>query len=396
MKLADIDKIHAAGLITEEQRQKIIDHFRLEDDGGNKFLVIISFIGGVLVTAGIILLISAHWDEIPRGAKIAAGVLLMLGAHGAGWWLREVHGKYLKTGEALQFVGSGLFLANIALVGQIYHLVSRPPNALLLWWLGIAALPWILRSRAQFVLFIAGLSAWFGCEINQHDSLMYCGEETQVLAYALLGLVFYGAGCWLRRTLFPDFASVVEKLGALALLGFSYPLTWAGFWSWGAYGREVCHWLVPALGAVGTTVSVTGVLKTTALNRQWQWTWAGALSGAAILLAAVFYAPHEYQWHWNERFDVVNAVATIAMFVFCLLQIQVGLKQRSRFLVNLGVAFIGLDILSAYIGLFGTMARTGAMFVVSGVFLVLFGVYLEKKRRKLMQQIKAVKPVEVQ
>jgi hypothetical membrane protein len=29
------------------------------------------------------------------------------------------------------------------------------------------------------------------------------------------------------------------------------------------------------------------------------------------------------------------------------------------------------------------------MFVVSGVFLILFGVYLEKKRRALMQQIKA-------
>jgi hypothetical membrane protein len=29
------------------------------------------------------------------------------------------------------------------------------------------------------------------------------------------------------------------------------------------------------------------------------------------------------------------------------------------------------------------------MFIVSGVFLILFGVYLEKKRRSLMQQIKS-------
>ena len=47
-----------------------------------------------------------------------------------------------------------------------------------------------------------------------------------------------------------------------------------------------------------------------------------------------------------------------------------------------------LDMIAAYIGLFGTMARTGLMFVVSGVFLIVFGVYLEKKRRKLMAQIK--------
>ena len=56
--------------------------------------------------------------------------------------------------------------------------------------------------------------------------------------------------------------------------------------------------------------------------------------------------------------------------------------------MNLGVAFVGLDMISAYFGLFGTMAVTGLMFVVSGVFLILFGVCLEKKRRRLMQQIK--------
>ena len=64
------------------------------------------------------------------------------------------------------------------------------------------------------------------------------------------------------------------------------------------------------------------------------------------------------------------------------------LQERSRFLVNLGVTFIGLDIIAAYFGLFGTMAVTGLMFVVTGVFLIVFGVFLEKKRRKFMQQIK--------
>ena len=86
--------------------------------------------------------------------------------------------------------------------------------------------------------------------------------------------------------------------------------------------------------------------------------------------------------------DGVSIVATISLFVFCLLQIQVGIQQRSKFLVNLGVVFIGLDMISAYFGLFGTMALTGAMFVVTGVFLILFGVFLERKRRNFMRQIK--------
>jgi hypothetical protein len=35
------------------------------------------------------------------------------------------------------------------------------------------------------------------------------------------------------------------------------------------------------------------------------------------------------------------------------------------------------------------MAKTGLMFVLTGLFLILFGVFLEKKRRQLMQQIKS-------
>ena len=169
MKTTDIEKIHDAGLITEEQRQKIVEHFQLKEDGGGNFLAIVSIIGAVLIAAGITLLIAAHWNDIPRGVKIAAGLVLMLGFHAGGWWLstlrsspatedgREVQGKYRKTGEALHLIGSCLFLANIALIGQIYNIVSRPPNTFLLWWIGIAALPWLLRSAAQFALLLLAL-----------------------------------------------------------------------------------------------------------------------------------------------------------------------------------------------------------------------------------------------
>ena len=46
---------------------------------------------------------------------------------------------HIETGEALHLLGSGLFLGNIALLGQIYHLPGDPPDAILLWLIGIAA-----------------------------------------------------------------------------------------------------------------------------------------------------------------------------------------------------------------------------------------------------------------
>lgn len=388
MKSDDLEKIYSAGLITAEQRDKIISHFRLNDEGG-KFLTIISFIGAILIAAGFILLISANWNDIPAGVKIASGLALMLGAHGYGWWLREVKGHYLKTGEALQLVGSALFLANIALLDQIYHLESRTPNALLLWLCGIVAFPWLLRSRAQLVLCIAAFGIWLGCEVNERDSLIYLGDRSQILAYALIGLNFLGAGLLMRRTSFAEFSLTLEKVGALSLLFFSYPLTWSSFWSFSDHEGEVCQWIIPVLALVGSLVVVLGVKNYSALNSQWRRTWAGTLVTISILLLAAFYLPQTRNSHGFSYMDGVYIVASIALFVFCLVQVQVGVFERAKFLVNLAVAIAGLVIISTYFGLFGTMAVTGAMFVMTGVFLIVFGVLLEKKRRKLMAQIKS-------
>ncbi|MGA2786705.1 MAG: DUF2157 domain-containing protein [Verrucomicrobiota bacterium] len=409
MKYCDVQSLHDAGLITDEQRQKIIEHFELKEDGG-KFLAIVSLIGAVLIAAGITLLIAAHWNDIPRGVKIAAGLLLMLGCHGGGWWLREgggdasspassatgasqPRGKYRKTGEALHWIGSCLFLANIALVGQIYNIVSRPPNAFLLWWIGIAALPWLLRSKAQHVLLLLAFGIWFGLEVNERGGLIYCESQRQILLYALLGLVYLGAGYFLRRTTFFEFAGVTEKLGLFAFLVFVYPLTWKDFYG-GWENSEIRQWFFPALGLFALLPLAAGIRNLRALTGQWRWTWFAALSGMMVFMATVWFGCWQLDhsggsryFYWGESWSYL--IGTLALFIFCLLQIQVGIQERSPFLVNLGVVFIALDIFAAYCDLFGTMARTGVMFLISGIFLIVFGVYLEKKRRTLMQQIKS-------
>ena len=293
MKYSDIEKIQEAGLITAEQQRHIVEHFKLKEEG-SQFLVIISFVGAVLVACGIILLIAANWGGIPRGVKIAVGLLLMLGAHGGGWYLREVNGQYRKSGEALHLVGSGLFLGNIALIGQIYHLSARPPNAFLLWWAGIAALPWLLRSKAQHVLSLLAFGLWFGLEINQEGSPIFFGnDEYQILLYALLGLVYLGGGYCLRRTPFAEFASPTEKLGLLAFLAFAYPLTWGVLYREHGGLATVSPWIFPALAALALLLLAGGLPALTDLSRQWRWTWGLALAGVIGLLAGeLFVAPH--------------------------------------------------------------------------------------------------------
>ena len=301
------------------------------------------------------------------------------------WCLREVKGGYRKIGEALNLIGSGLFLANIALHGQIYHLISRPPNPLLLWLAGIAALPWLLNSKAQHVLVLIGFGVWFAMEINERDSLAYFGGiENQIILYSLLGLSYLSLGYVLRRTRFEDFAKVTERLGLMAMLTFAYPLTWGighGHWL-----PEVQGWVFTVMCAVALTLVVADTSSLKHLDQQWRWTWGLALAAVVALLAGQFYFDAQ-----SEGIRMMESgysgIAAVVLFVFCLLQIQVGLRERSQFMINLGTAFIALDIFTTYIRLIDSMSRTGTMFLASGAFLIAFGGYLEKKRRMLMQQI---------
>jgi hypothetical protein len=91
MKYADVQRLHEAGLISEEQRQKILAHFQLKEEGG-KLLSILSAVGALLITGGIALLIASHWDEIPRGLTWLMDEELPIDGHLAGlfvlmcWW----------------------------------------------------------------------------------------------------------------------------------------------------------------------------------------------------------------------------------------------------------------------------------------------------------------------
>jgi uncharacterized membrane protein len=392
MKLADIVKIQEAGLITREQREQIVRHFKLKEPG-NRFLAIISFVGAVLVACGIILLIAANWDDIPRGIKIGAALALMLGAHAGGWYLREIRGDQKIAGEALHLVGTGLFLGNIALLGQIYNLSSRAPNAILLWVLGIAAFPWLLRSKAQHLVTLLAFGLWFGMEINEPGSLIYFGGGAQIiLLFALLGLAFLGLGYWLRQTRFSEFAEITEKTGLFGFLAFFFPTAWEISYRSHHLGTPLSTWILPVMCGLGFLAMVAGVRQLRSLSGQWRWTWGVTLAAAIALLAGAYYlSPETFSAAQGGLSGYSHKyyawVCSVGLFALCLVQIQVGLQRRQEYMVNLGVGFIALDIFATYLNLFGSMATTGLMFVVSGAFLIGFGVYLEKKRRRLLQQM---------
>lgn len=391
MKHADIVKLHTLGLITEDQRRQIIERLSLKEEEG-RLMQILATLGAVLVVAGVILLISANWENIPRGVKIGTGLALMLVAWAGGWFLRERRGSHPKTGEALYLVGAGLWLANIALVGQIYHLSSRMPNAILLWLAGIAATPWILRARGLFAMSLIAGVVWIGCELNAADGLFGGSwNEAQVPLYGLVGLFFAGWGWFLRTGRRAEFADAADRLGMLLLLGSAYPFCWRGFWVHGLPQHPAALTLLPVLLVGGVALLALGLARTRSdLPVQWRWTWGLTLGGLGTLLtvALALGARGGDRWSYHDEAQWLYMAFALGLFVACLLQVQVGVMLRQPFLVNLALALVVLVLIAVYVSLFGTMATTGWMLLLSGIFLLAFGVYLERKRRQLLRQMR--------
>jgi hypothetical protein len=109
---------------------------------------------------------------------------------------------------------------------------------------------------------------------------------------------------------------------------------------------------------------------------------------AALLWVWMLFASHERGFYHQDASGVISGwVARIALFLFAMMQIQTGISMRSSFMVNLGLVLIGGVLLAAFVQLFGSMATTGWMFLITGVFLLVMGAYLERKRRKLMARL---------
>jgi uncharacterized membrane protein len=123
-------------------------------------LVALAF-GAILVAAGVLLFVSAHWDELSPHSRMSLVVLMVAVFHAGGAATAQRFGG---LSVALHAIGTVTLGAAIALAGQIYNLAEHWPSAVLMWAAG-AALAWaFLRHWPQAALTAVLVPAWLACE----------------------------------------------------------------------------------------------------------------------------------------------------------------------------------------------------------------------------------------
>lgn len=369
-----------AGVITAEQQTSIAALYPAEAES-RRVVTLFATLGTSILAVGLFLIISSNWNGIHDWVKIGALVVLLAGVYAGGWWLRIEPGRWPRIGDAVLMLGCLLFMGGIALVSQTFNLNARPPTGVLVWWLGIIAVPWLTRAKgAQFISMAAGLiwltmelaysGGWLELVDSHRDSIAEWSG-----AGCLVGTALLTGGLALRRTSFATFSSLHEMMGLIVLQTSLYCGGFARNGSthdWEPVNLSAGFVLV-GLALAGAAAAAWG--NRGALQRLAPWL------GLALIPALASLAGFD----GNDRGELISVGYWLALLVFDLALIHVALKLGRPGWINLGLAFIAVNIFTRYWDLLGSMMDSGVFFVVSGLVILALAFGFAKGRRRLVQ-----------
>jgi len=317
--------------------------------------------GAILLAAGVLLFVSAHWDELSRAGRMSLLVATVAVLHGGG---AAVARRFEGLSVTLHAVGSVALGAAIALAGQVFNLSEHWPGAVLLWAIGCALAWLLLRHWTQGALCAILFPWWLAGEWDTRVPF----ADSRAMLPVWVGLCALSFAYLSARRSPADgaFRKALGWLGGLALLPTAALVATYGFWERGnvAWGSE-------AYGIAWTVALAGPLLVALALDVR-RGVWNGVAIVWTLALAAIGSSPHEsmalYGW------CAVGAAALAAW----------GMRDGRAERVNLAVVGLAITVLSFYFSSVMDKLGRSASLIGAGILFLGGGWALERMRRRLM------------
>lgn len=387
MKRKELDELVSVGLITAEQREAIEIHFRQGRGRGSRWLMLcLSWLAAAFVVAGVVMLVSANWESIPPLVKMSSGMGLMLAAWVA--WACCVKG-WPVLAEFFGLVGGGMWLANLALYGQIFQIQLPFVEGVAVFLAGIVLLPFVVRQRlllgAVAVTSVVWLIALFQTESGESVLSLYAWKEYAAASCMLLLAAWwlFGENCYRCRGGYRTYSWIAVP-ALLAFLMMHWESGWLGEFPWrpGSSGEEGWYLCWCLWGGVPLLMLLArpGV--------PWL-SWLVLTVLMASLQPVLFILGKE--WGFGVEWELCRM---LLLFLCALALMLAGMQGNRPFWINAGALLVvccgfnlASDFLDSYTG-------SGLVMVGCGALLLLFTIVLEKSRRRMMRAIAERKEIE--
>jgi hypothetical protein len=239
-------------------------------------------LGGVLLCAGVLLFVSAHWDQLSPGWRFSLVLLLVAAFPVGGAFTSERFSALSITFYAIGTVcvGAGVFLA-----AQIFNLQEHWPNGILLWAVGALAGWILLRNWTQAVLLALLVPAWLAGEWEVRTERWQISGRLMLEGLLLLAITYLTA-----RT--GEVDSPVRRalvwVGGVALLPLSILTFVERHEYWWQVNRGPAS--TPLL-VTGLAIAICGPLALAVILRG-RAAWANVIASIWVLVIGTFSSMH--------------------------------------------------------------------------------------------------------
>lgn len=373
---AFLERWQSAGLIEPATADRIrsFESHRAAGQGLRWPTILVISFGGLMIGAGVLLFVAAHWDRLSPNVRFATVLFLVCVFHILGAATAE---RFSQLATVFHAIGTASLGAGISLAAQIFNLREDWTGGILLWAIG-AAIGWLIlrdwvHGAYTAILFPFWLGAkWLDVTRNATSSERIVSEGLLLLAIAYLTGRLSTDTTPLRRALC--------WIGGVLLIPSVFDVLESGFiWEKRQtlpVGTQILGWVV----ALALPLLIAWLLRGSAA-------WKNLIATFWVLILGTM----------NERFTTDNLSGLhyfymkIGPYIWCLIgsagMIAWGLQEERKERVNLGVIGFGLTILTFYFSdVMDKLGRSESL-IGFGLLLLLGGWALERTRRRLVARL---------
>jgi uncharacterized membrane protein len=326
-------------------------------------IVVALALGAILLGAGVLLFVSAHWDQLSPAQRMSLVVLMVAAFHAGG---AATAARFESLSITLHTVGTLALGAGIALTGQIFHLSEHWPGAVLLWGAGALAAWGILRHWTQGALSALLVPIWIGSEWEYRVAAMHLNYAAPIVAFAC-ALAFTYLTAPATNTL----NKALIWFGGIAVLPAAAVLAVANWYNPPSWQEQSVAWTLAYLLPVLLAFLLRGRQAT------WNLCATAWVCGLSLLNMA-----HQPGYILIYLWCGIGSVGLIAW----------GVREQRSERINLGMAGFALTVLVFYFSdVMDKLDRSLSLILLGFLFLG-GGWIFERTRRRLVGSIQTATP----